>query len=44
VRAGSGVVRRGLKVSAEESVDILGAYLFLPVILPSPGGVPEGVA
>lgn len=31
VRAGAGAARRGLAVSAEKPVDLLGSYIFLPV-------------
>lgn len=31
VRAGAGVVRRGLAVSAQKPVDVLGVYVWLPV-------------
>ena len=30
-RAGAGAARRGLKVTAQKPVDILGAYVFLPI-------------
>lgn len=36
VRSGAGATRRGLKVTAQQPVDILGVYLFLPV--PAAGG------
>ncbi|MGQ0464798.1 MAG: helicase-related protein [Sporichthyaceae bacterium] len=36
VRTGAGAARRGLKVSAQHPVDVLGVYLYLPV--PAAGG------
>ena len=33
VRAGAGAARRGLQVVAQKPADILGAYLFLPVVM-----------
>jgi superfamily II DNA or RNA helicase len=38
VRAGAGAGRRGLRVTAQKPVDILGVYLYIPVYLPMPGG------
>jgi hypothetical protein len=31
VRTGAGMARRGLKVTAQEPVDVLGVYLYLPL-------------
>ncbi len=36
VRAGAGAARRGLTVTAQKPADILGVYLFLPVVPRSP--------
>jgi superfamily II DNA or RNA helicase len=36
VRAGAGATRRGLKVTAQQPVDLLGVYVYLPV--PATGG------
>jgi superfamily II DNA or RNA helicase len=38
VRADAGAARRGLRVTAQHPVDILGVYLYLPVLPQQPGG------
>jgi superfamily II DNA or RNA helicase len=38
VRADAGAARRGLRVTAQQPVDILGVYVYLPVLPAQPGG------